>query len=41
MPNKRPGVDAGWRVMFESERPRSGTTQAGRSAAQGTIGGHE
>ena len=29
-PNKRPGVDAGWPVLFASERPRSGTTQAER-----------
>jgi hypothetical protein len=31
-PNKRPGVDAGWRVMVAFLRPRPRATQAGRSA---------
>ncbi len=29
-PNERPGVDAGWLVLFAFERPPSGTTQAER-----------
>ena len=28
-PNRRPGVDAGWRVLFAFERPWSRATQAG------------
>jgi hypothetical protein len=30
-PNKRPGVDAGWHVLFEFQRHRPRATQAGRS----------
>jgi hypothetical protein len=31
-PNKRPGVDAGWRVLYAFQCPRSRATQAERSA---------
>ena len=31
--NKRPRVDAGWRVVFAFLRPRPRATQAGRSAS--------
>ena len=31
-PNKRPGVDAGWHVLFSFQRPRPRATQAERSA---------
>ena len=34
MPNKRPGADAGWRVLFAFGRPRPRTAQAERSATQ-------
>jgi hypothetical protein len=30
--NKRPGVDAGWAVLFAFQRPWPGTTQHGRYA---------
>ena len=36
MPNKRPGVDAGWPVLFAFDRPLFGTTQAERLAAAST-----
>jgi hypothetical protein len=29
-PNERPGVDAGWRVLFAFVRQRPGATQAER-----------
>lgn len=29
-PNKRPGVDAGWRVLFAFQRPRPRATPAER-----------
>jgi hypothetical protein len=32
LPNERPGVDAGWRVLFGFQRKRPRATQAGCSA---------
>jgi hypothetical protein len=32
--NERPGVDAGWRVLFAFQRPRPRATQAGRSTCR-------
>jgi prepilin-type N-terminal cleavage/methylation domain-containing protein len=36
-PNKRPGVDAGWRVLFAFGRPRPLTAQAERSAKKACL----
>lgn len=36
-PNKRPGVEAGLRVVLAYERPRSRATQAERSAFNGYV----
>jgi hypothetical protein len=40
VPNYRPGVDAGWRVLFVFSAAWPRATQAGRSERAGQLGPH-